>query len=82
MLVKINNQIVIDNKRRDTVFCVNTGRVKIGCAYIPPLESLDDDELLVQAALIGRQKRAFPLKPFLGTCLTLIFLFAIFSINS
>lgn len=82
MLVKINNQVVIDNKRRETVFCVNTGRVKIGCAYIPPLATLDDDELLIQAALIGRQKRAFPIKPFLGTCLTLLFFFVIFSINS
>jgi len=60
MLVKQNNQVVIDNKRRETLFCVDTGKVRIGSAYVPPPMTMCDDELEIQKVLMGRQRRPWP----------------------
>ena len=60
MLVKLNDKVVIDNKRRETLFCVDTGKVRIGSAYVPPPMVMEDDELEIQKALMGRKKRSWP----------------------
>lgn len=60
MLVKHNHQVVIDNKRRETLFCVNTGKVRIGSAYVPPPMQMEDDELEIQKALMGRHREPWP----------------------
>lgn len=60
MLVKLNDKVVIDNKRRETLFCVDTGKVRIGSAYVPPPMVMEDDEKEIQKALMGRKKRSWP----------------------
>lgn len=60
MLVKLNDKVVIDNKRRETLFCVDTGKVRIGSAYVPPPMVMEDDELEIQQALLRRQRGPWP----------------------
>lgn len=60
MIVKHNNRVVIDNKRRETLFCVDTGKVRIGSAYVRPPMQMEDDELEIQKALMGRQRKPWP----------------------
>jgi len=35
--------------------CFNTGKVRIGCAYVPPAQRVDGDALRVQAVMLNRQ---------------------------
>lgn len=51
----INNTIVKD--RRETLFCVDTGKVRIGCAYVPPPMEMLDEELIIQKAMLPKAKR-------------------------
>ena len=60
MLVKLNDKVVIDNKRRETLFCVDTGKVRIGSAYVPPPMVMEDDEKEIQKALLRRQRGPWP----------------------
>lgn len=69
----INNTIV--RNRRETLFCVDTGKVKIGCAYIPPPMTMHDDELLIQGALLAaREQRRWSKETFLGIYLFFCFI--------
>lgn len=45
-------QVVID-KRPTTVRYLDTGKVKIGCAYVPPPARMTRDEEIVQSSLLG-----------------------------
>lgn len=43
---------------RPQVVPYDTGKVKIGCRYVPPEASMTDEEMIVQQMLLGRNRIA------------------------